>query len=206
MSTVAAYSGSEAKVRSIRIAPQTKRDSLAPVIDLNQARLRRSKQDVSSAAAGRQRSDAGDALRLSPIERIELERSISRHPAGVARGSSQSRLQTQSMATPVVQPVPRPRQVEYVTRIPIYAKVAGWVAAFVLVVSAALGLASVFGTGAYQGQTWTHTVATGESIWGLAASVGSSRGLEDVVEDIRSLNGLKDATLIPGQQVILPFN
>ncbi|MDN6428800.1 MAG: LysM peptidoglycan-binding domain-containing protein [Propionibacterium sp.] len=59
---------------------------------------------------------------------------------------------------------------------------------------------------AYAGPTRVHLVSAGESLWGLAEAVDSSRPLEQVVLDIRTLNGLQagGAGLQPGGEVILP--
>lgn len=56
----------------------------------------------------------------------------------------------------------------------------------------------------YGGETWEHSVAAGESVWGLAESIDSQRPLEDVVEDVYELNDLTSSTLYPGQTLVLP--
>lgn len=56
---------------------------------------------------------------------------------------------------------------------------------------------------AYEGPTRTVSVAAGESVWSLAATVRTDRPLEDVVTDIERLNQI-DGTLQPGQKVQLP--
>ena len=81
-----------------------------------------------------------------------------------------------------------------------------WVLATVVTISGALGLGLMLRPSEYQGQTWQHTVTAGESVWGLAASVGSQRSIEQVVEDIRVLNQMEDATLYAGQTLLLPID
>lgn len=77
----------------------------------------------------------------------------------------------------------------------------------VIAASAALGIGVGAGLLAqpdpYSGPTITHSVAAGESVWGLAASVGSGRPLEQVVIDIEQLNHI-DGGLTVGQEVVLP--
>lgn len=74
------------------------------------------------------------------------------------------------------------------------------VALFAFALTAGLSLRPA----SYQGTTWQHSVAQGESVWGIAAALGSERALEDVVSDIYSLNSLEGETLQPGQELILP--
>lgn len=68
--------------------------------------------------------------------------------------------------------------------------------------AAAVGLA--IRPAPYSGPTWEHSVAEGESVWSLAASIGSDRGLEDVVTDIYALNSLDEGPLVVGQEILLP--
>ncbi len=114
--------------------------------------------------------------------RQPLEDAMGRHPAGKARSAEPTR---------------------YVVRVPLYAKVVGWFAALAIVLAAGSTLGTAMRT-EYSGPTHTHVVTAGQSVWGLAASVGSSRALEDVVEDIWALNQLDDATLLVGSEIILP--
>jgi nucleoid-associated protein YgaU len=51
----------------------------------------------------------------------------------------------------------------------------------------------------------THVVAAGDSLWNLAASVApEGADLRRVVDHILELNGLDDATIYPGQRILLP--
>ena len=79
-----------------------------------------------------------------------------------------------------------------------------WVLSAVAAFALALGVGLALRPAAYSGSTWVHSVTAGESVWGLAASLELSRPLEDVVEDIRSLNGLTTSALTPGQELLLP--
>lgn len=101
---------------------------------------------------------------------------------------------------------PAPTAAAMVWRVPLHAKVLGWVLAFGLVTASALGIGMMVRPAPYQGETWIHTVAAGESLWGLAASVGSDRPVEDIVEDIRAMNYLESATLMAGQEITLPVD
>ena len=49
------------------------------------------------------------------------------------------------------------------------------------------------------------SVLSGDSLWSIAASLGiEDRSLEDVVFDIKALNGLESAVLTPGQILTVP--
>ncbi len=51
----------------------------------------------------------------------------------------------------------------------------------------------------------THTVAAGETLWAIASGVAApGEDVRDVVADLMELNGLTDAGLRAGQQVLLP--
>ena len=51
----------------------------------------------------------------------------------------------------------------------------------------------------------THVVAAGESLWNLAGSVApDGTDLRRVVAEIVELNDLDDATIYPGQRILLP--
>lgn len=179
MSAVTAYVGIDSNIGTA----DRERQRLAPVIDIAEARDRRVRAESRSA-------------HLSQSDRMELEKAIRRHPA------------SQTLRSPHKSPQSEPQtaSVRYVTRVPTYAKVLGWTAGLMLAVGGGVGLGSALNPGTYQGDTWTHTVASGDSLWGVAASLNSGRGLEDVVEDIRVLNGLVDATLIPGQELLVPVD
>lgn len=160
-----------------------------------------------------------------------LEDAVRRHPAGRARSravlaqmvaqSHQSRPATGSVyavATPrsldrarmISEPMPAltmgPSRVGSLGRKSLWLKAVGWAMAAILTVSGALGLGLMLRPADYQGATWQHTVTAGESVWGLAVGIGSTRSLEQVVEDIRSLNQLEDATLHEGQVLMLPID
>ncbi len=139
--------------------------SLAPVIDLAAERRRRLVRDA------------------------DLQRALSRHPAGSALSASN----------------PGSSGVTYRLVLPLYAKIVGWALAFALVAGLGGVLGTVFRAAPYTGETYTHSVAAGESLWGLAEGLGLTRDLQTVVEDIRALNGLESVTLHPGQEVILPL-
>lgn len=79
-----------------------------------------------------------------------------------------------------------------------------WVAAAIVVLTAALGIGVLLRPAPYSGPTWAHSVVAGESVWSVAASLGSPRALEDVVTDILELNGLADGIIHPGQELLLP--
>lgn len=78
----------------------------------------------------------------------------------------------------------------------------------------AVTVAAALGAGAglmarpdpYSGPTQLHSVAAGESLWGLAEGVDSGRPLEQVVLDIQTLNGFQDSAVLltPGTEVLLP--
>ncbi len=81
------------------------------------------------------------------------------------------------------------------------------VMAGVCAVVVATGIAAGAGVAArpdpYAGPTFTHSVAAGESVWSLAASLGSPRPLDQVVADIEDLNHL-DRGLLIGEEISLP--
>lgn len=47
-------------------------------------------------------------------------------------------------------------------------------------------------------------VRQGDSLWSIAATVAGDEDVREVVEEIRDLNGLDDASLVPGQVLELP--
>lgn len=91
-----------------------------------------------------------------------------------------------------------PTLLTWAARISVYAVMA----AALFALAAAVGLA--IRPAPYSGPTWEHSVAEGESVWSLAASIGSDRLLEDVVTDIYSLNSLGEGPLVVGQEILLP--
>lgn len=58
--------------------------------------------------------------------------------------------------------------------------------------------------GAVYEQFETHTVLTGESLWGIAAAIAGSHDVRDVVAEIQRLNGLSGSSLQAGQRLALP--
>lgn len=83
-------------------------------------------------------------------------------------------------------------------------RIVAWSVAVVVAFSVALGLGLALRPAPYGGETYVHSVTAGESVWGLAESLGSSRALEDVVADIVSMNALDASVLHPGQELLLP--
>jgi LysM repeat protein len=49
-----------------------------------------------------------------------------------------------------------------------------------------------------------HTVKPGETLWSVAAGVAGGGDIRRAVFEIQQLNGLAGATILPGQQLILP--
>ncbi len=88
---------------------------------------------------------------------------------------------------------------------PLWLRMAVWVAAMSVAFTAAILGGLALRPAPYQGPTWVHSVAGGESLWGLAEAIGSDRPLEDVVEDIRTLNGLQDNVVYAGDDLLLPM-
>lgn len=174
-------------------------DSYARVIDINEERRRR----ISQLDQAVRRHPASVARTLRPAA----------HAGSAAVAQATTGKPTAPVAVPTVRALRAPTAqnrvdgpVTYAWVVPAYAKVVGWVAALALVVSGAAGLGHALRPAPYSGQTWTHTVAAGESLWGLAASIDSKRPLEDVVEDIRALNGLTEGALLTGQELTLPVD
>lgn len=50
----------------------------------------------------------------------------------------------------------------------------------------------------------TVTVQSGQSLWGIAATVAPERDARDVVADIVQLNNLSAGAVFPGQQLFVP--
>ncbi|WP_040339875.1 LysM peptidoglycan-binding domain-containing protein [Candidatus Blastococcus massiliensis] len=47
-------------------------------------------------------------------------------------------------------------------------------------------------------------VRPGDSLWSIATSVAGEEDVRPVIDEIRELNGLADATVVPGQVLLLP--
>jgi nucleoid-associated protein YgaU len=47
-------------------------------------------------------------------------------------------------------------------------------------------------------------VEAGDSLWSIAAAVAGDEDVRPVIDDIRELNGLADASVVPGQVLLLP--
>ncbi|TKJ31080.1 hypothetical protein A6V29_18595 [Blastococcus sp. CCUG 61487] len=47
-------------------------------------------------------------------------------------------------------------------------------------------------------------VRQGDSLWAIAASIAGEQDVRLVVDEIRELNDLTDASLVPGQVLLLP--
>lgn len=88
--------------------------------------------------------------------------------------------------------------------VPVVIQTLAWVSAALAVFAAALAMGLALRPAPYVGDTWEHTVVQGESVWGLANSLGLERSLEDVVTDIYALNDMTGSLLHPGQQILLP--
>jgi hypothetical protein len=76
------------------------------------------------------------------------------------------------------------------------------------VVSAVAGLAGTQAVASSPGEPLevrVHTVAPGETLWGLALGVrDAGQDVRDVVADIRDINGLRGSQVEAGQVVLLP--
>lgn len=134
--------------------------------------------------------------RLRADAALELESAIARHPASRARRNESTRTHRVAAAK-------TPNQAARFDLSVVVKVVVGLVFVVVLFASA-LGAGLLLRPTQFSGDTWMHSVAQGESVWGLAESLGLSRSLESVVEDIYALNSLTGATLQPGQQLVLP--
>jgi len=51
---------------------------------------------------------------------------------------------------------------------------------------------------------WSHVVARGETLWGLAAEAAPSRDRRITVDLLISANHLRGASIRPGQRLVLP--
>lgn len=52
--------------------------------------------------------------------------------------------------------------------------------------------------------TATHTVAAGDSLWGIAARYSDGTDVRQVVAAIKRANHLETATVHPGQELVIP--
>lgn len=84
-----------------------------------------------------------------------------------------------------------------------FARSAGYAVCLALSIVAGAALGISLQPSPYAGPTIEHSVVAGDSLWSLAAAVGSERPLEEVVLDIKRMNDL-DNGLVPGQSLILP--
>ncbi|WP_293167656.1 LysM peptidoglycan-binding domain-containing protein [Microcella sp.] len=50
----------------------------------------------------------------------------------------------------------------------------------------------------------TVTVEAGQSLWSLAATIAPDSSTADVVADLMSINALESASVVPGQQLVVP--
>lgn len=165
-----------------------------------------------------ERQGSGNVISIADARRrlrgdVGLEASVSRHPAGKGaavdprRPSAGDSCRHVVATSAAVSHSPRAglgaaaRTRPFAT---LMIRLAAWVTVVIIVFGAALGLGLLLQPEAYSGPTWTHSVTAGESVWGLASSVGSSRPLEDVVADIVALNQLDGQVLHPGQEVLVP--
>lgn len=49
-----------------------------------------------------------------------------------------------------------------------------------------------------------HTVAEGDTLWEIAARHSGNQDVREVIASIKRVNSLKNATLQPGQQLLIP--
>lgn len=161
--------------------------------------------NVVPTRSAHQREDR-PRLRAVPQSRVAEVRLISSAP------SARRRREAQLSEDPAMRrrPVVRARVLEDAAPRPAALQVARRVVLGVVAVAVAAGLGAGAGLLAqpdpYAGPTHVHSVAAGESLWGLADQVDSQRPLEQVVLDIQTLNGLdgSDAVLTPGTELVLP--
>jgi hypothetical protein len=67
-----------------------------------------------------------------------------------------------------------------------------------------LGRGSSQAVGNHRPVQHTVTVEAGESLWSVAARIAPHADPRLVVADIQSLNHLSSATVVPGQQLVVP--
>ena len=125
-------------------------------------------------------------------------------PVGVA--GSLSGVGFAGKRVPVITPVPvtEKKSVHCASIWKTIAKVIGYVIALVLVTLVGIGIGTALGPGSYSGSITEHIVSEGDSIWQLAANVDTTISVENVMEDIRSINALESDSLQVGQSIFLP--
>lgn len=148
------------------------------------------------------------SLRAARLEEEERRRTRLDHPAYRARVTATGApALTRSIpaAAPLVidAAVTSTRREATVISVSI-GKIAAYLLAFALIVGVGGWFGSQFQSTAYSGDTWSHSVQTGETLSGLAGAVATDRSLEAVMEDIRVMNNLQSDLLVPGQIVTLP--
>ncbi|WP_312348537.1 LysM peptidoglycan-binding domain-containing protein [Actinomyces sp.] len=161
--------------------------------------------NVVPTRSAHQRGDR-PRLRAVPESRVAEIRAISSAPSARRRRAAQLAEDPAMRRRPVV----RARVREEAAARPAALQVVRRVVLAVVAVAVAGGLGAGAGLLAqpdpYAGPTHVHSVAAGESLWGLADQVNSQRPLEQVVLDIQELNGMdgSDAVLTPGTELVLP--
>lgn len=75
---------------------------------------------------------------------------------------------------------------------------------FVLGLGILASWAMAFGTVSASSGMRTLTVRPGDTLWTIAISVDPAADPRDIVRELRSLNGLTDSVLRPGQVLVLP--
>ena len=66
------------------------------------------------------------------------------------------------------------------------------------------GGATATSTNAGTAAVTTVTVEPGQSLWSLAATIAPDSSTADVVADLMAINALESASVVPGQQLIVP--
>ena len=66
------------------------------------------------------------------------------------------------------------------------------------------GGATATSTSADAAAVTTVTVEAGQSLWSLAATIAPDSSTADVVADLMAINALESASVVPGQQLIVP--
>ncbi len=81
-----------------------------------------------------------------------------------------------------------------------------------VVVAVLIAIAAVVGPQAFANDATaapveldTYTVSPGDTLWSIAGSItGAGEDLRDTVDLLKKLNAMGDATLIAGEQIVLP--